>query len=95
MREGSDVGVQEAHLVLTVAQPREVAARVHQAHHKQVNLATLAVELDKGLEEGDLGDRTGPVDERDETLGPLTLPLVDDRAHRRLSDLVALPAQFA
>jgi hypothetical protein len=53
----ANVPVEEADLSLPRVEPREVAPRVHQAHHEHVRLASLAGDVDEHLEEVDLGQR--------------------------------------
>ena len=93
MRERAHVPVEEARLILTRIEPREVAARVHHPHHEHVRLAALASDVDDHLEEVDLGEVTGLVHERDEHLLALPLPLANDVLHDGVADVVALAAE--
>jgi hypothetical protein len=90
--ERAHVPVEKARLVLTWIEPREVAARVHQAHHEHVRLASLTVDLDEHLEEVDLGQVAWLVHERDEHLLALSSPLAGDLLHDGVADAMAFAA---
>ena len=49
MREGADVDVEKADLILPLVDPAEVAARVHQPQQEEPRLAALAGEVDEDL----------------------------------------------
>jgi hypothetical protein len=66
---------------------------VHQPHHEHVRLAAPARDVDEDLEEVDLAEVARLVDERNEHLLALALPLANDLLHDGVADLVALAAQ--
>jgi len=75
VREGAHVPVQETDLVLTMVDPGEVAARVHQPAEKHPRLAAGAGFINEDFEEVDLGQLTGAVHQGDIDLPALPLPL--------------------
>jgi hypothetical protein len=77
VREGPDVAIEEADLVLALVDPSEVAAGVHQPHQEEPRLAPRPTDIDEHLEEIDFGEVTGPIRERHEDLTALALPLGD------------------
>jgi hypothetical protein len=95
LRHGAEVSkrphvtVEEAHLVLPLVEPGEVAARVHEPHHEKMRPAAHAGDVDQHFEEVDLGKLAGTVDERHEDLSPSPLPFRHGRLHQRLADVVA------
>ncbi len=93
VREGADVAIEKADLVLALVDPGEVAARVHQPHEKEPRLAADAADVDEDLEEVDLREIARAIRQRHEDLTALPLPL----RHRILDDrdahLLALSQQ--
>ena len=88
--ERADVPVEEARLILAWIEPREVAARVHEAHHEHVRLAPNAGEIDENFEEVDLRRVSRLVDERNEDLLAPPLPLANDVLDDGVSDVEVL-----
>ena len=91
--ECPDVAIEKADLVLSLVDPREVAARVHQPHQKEPRLPARAVDVEEHLEEIDLGEITRPIRQRHEDLAPLPLPLRHRRFYQRDADLLPLGHQ--
>src|SRR5829696_9025655 len=58
VREGADMAVEKTDLILTLVDPREVTAGVHQPHQKQPGLAAHPLNLDEHLEEVNLREIT-------------------------------------
>ncbi|HEX4352651.1 MAG TPA: hypothetical protein VHZ95_07055 [Polyangiales bacterium] len=93
VRERADVTVEKARLVLARIEPREIALRVHEAHHEHVRFAPLAADVDEHLEEVDLGEVAGLVHQRHEHLFAPPLPLANDVFDGRIADDDSLAAQ--
>jgi hypothetical protein len=93
VREGPDVPIEEADLVLALVNPREIAARVHQPHQEEPCLLPFAVDVDEDLKEINLGEIARPIGERHEHLAALSLPLGDRLFDERDADPMALADQ--
>ena len=91
MREGPDVSIEEAELVLALANPGEVAAGLHQPHQKEPRLAPArAIEIDQHLEEVDVGEIPWAIRQRHRDLATLALPLGYGLFHERHADSMPL-----
>ena len=88
--ERAHVSVEKAQLILPRAEPREVAARVHQAHHEHPRFLPLAGEVDEHLEEIDLREISRRIHERHKHLAAATFPLANGLGDRGDPDLVPL-----
>ncbi len=93
VRERADVSVEKADLILALVNPREVAARVHQAHQEEPRLPAGPVDVDQHLEEVDLGQIARPIRQRHEDLAALPLPLGDRVFDDGHADAVAFGQQ--
>ncbi len=92
--ERAHVAVEKRDLVGSVVDPREVATGVHQPHHEHPGLAALVADIDRDLEEVDLGRIAGAVEQRHVDLGGLTTLLAQPVLHDRQPDLVSLGDQL-
>ena len=90
MREGPDMAVEKADLVLARVDPAKVAAGIHQAQQKQPRFAPHAGEVDQDLEEIHFRQLAGPIRQRNHDLAPLALPL----GHRVFDQRHADPMAF-
>ena len=95
MRKRSDVAIEKADLILTLVDPREIAAGRHQPHQKQPRLPSHTIEIDEHLKEIDLGQVARPVRERHKHLTLRPPPLGDGLFHQRHADAMPVPTEYS